>query len=161
MPGLLGSTARGVYCKFIDALASDRGADYETTCPPELTRLLAALSMPTPASGFVLNSERMAPILEQIAGGKAITEDIRGFSALLDNCPCIADLMTSALCPGGVLPKLLQPAMLHIAQTINKFIAGISELYNVIQCLCCFCRSTRAGQDCTGAQENFTGARSR
>jgi hypothetical protein len=99
-----------------------KDSDNEHACPQQLRRLLTAVSMATPVSGFVLDGPRMEPLLARMSAGLQVRSDAEALSLLTDNCPCLVDLMLTEWWPGSGAPDWLRPLLLHLSETVNNFV---------------------------------------
>jgi hypothetical protein len=112
----------------IEELAEHKG-QYEKECPTVLERLLLSISMPTPVSGFVLKGDIMGPQLAKLSAGHNAIADLQMIANLNDNCPCLAQLLQSPLCAGGVFPVRLRPLLRHLSEMTGKYLKGARFLF--------------------------------
>jgi hypothetical protein len=97
---------------------------YQTGCPADLQRLLLAVAMPTPVSGFVLNADDMVPLLKRMGGGAAVRGSVQDLRLLADNCPCLFALQQTHWWPDLTAPVWIRPLLFHLADLLPRFVEG-------------------------------------
>jgi hypothetical protein len=91
--------------------------------PPVLQRLIAAVSHPTPVSGLILQPASTLPALTALARGDNIRSSPALWSLVIDNCPCIASLLSDSALDSAVL-SALRPVFAHFEEKCKGLTSG-------------------------------------
>jgi hypothetical protein len=109
----------------VDGIRERDADEYEHRCPTALKRLLLAISMATPVSGFVLEAQKMQPLLRKLGNGDNVRGDATALSLLSSNCPCLLDLMYSDWWPDGPAPPFFRPLLLHLGTMVTLYLGTL------------------------------------
>jgi hypothetical protein len=91
-----------------------------TRAPTVLQRLFRAVSCATPTSGFILRPASTLPALTALAAGENVRSSPALWSLLIDNCPCLASLVSD--------PALDAELMATLRPVFERFASACKSL---------------------------------
>lgn len=95
--------------------------------PTLLRRLLCAISRATPVSGFILRPASTLPALRALAQGDNVRASPSLWSLLIDNCPCLASLLSDADLDAEIA-STLRPIFTHFVDKCEQLTSGDDSL---------------------------------